>query len=151
MTSFFVCSDALLLMFMLTAIWGADFTKRKKFSSSLTITEKDNYFTIRLVTLICSSRGSFIILHILLCGIAASSFYFLIWTFPLFLTISKQISTENYVVVTNQLSQLTIFDIDPKMPQRTHHRYAIAANKKITTTAVVNTGQLLAELVLRQR
>ena len=66
--------------------------------------------------LICSSRGSFIILHILLCGIAAS-FYFLIWTFPLFLTISKQISTENYVVVTNQLSQLTIFDIDPKMPQ----------------------------------
>ena len=124
MTSFFVCSDALLLMFMLTAIWGADFTKRKKFSSSLTITEKDNYFTIRLVMLICSSRGSFIILHILLCGIAASSFYFLISTFrsPLFLTISKQISTENYVVVTNQLSQLTIFDIDPKMPQRTHHR-----------------------------
>ena len=88
MTSFFVCSDALLLMFMLTAIWGADFTKRKKFSSSLTITEKDNYFTIRLVTLICSSRGSFIILHILLCGIA-SSFYFLIWTFPLLRTMAK--------------------------------------------------------------
>jgi hypothetical protein len=82
---------------------------------------------------------------------AASSFYFLIWMFPLFLTISKQISSENYVIVTNRLSQLTIFDIDPKMPQRTHHRYVIAANKKITTTAVVNTGQLLAELVLRQR
>ena len=45
-------------------------------------------------------------------------FFFLFFNldvpFPLFLTISKQISTENYVVVTNQLSQLTIFDIDPK-------------------------------------